>query len=76
MSVDGYAETVRLFDRGAFSERKRIKLLSVKIGLLALLLFLVGSRAVPVLNSVFIRNEGTKAFTQYIASFDTAAEGQ
>lgn len=67
ISAEGYTLFVeRLSDRKNLSRNPKV-LSGIKIGALILLIGVAGMRCVPVLNDLFIRNEDTEEYGQYLS---------
>ena len=78
ISADGYAQALHKTENVNFSDKRMIIRNSVKGGVLALLLLIVGIGNIPFLNSIFIRNDDAEEYSRYLSyySFDIISNGE
>lgn len=68
ISVDGYAYVMsRAFRRASWERRQAVRPLA-KLGALAVITAVVGLGNIPLLNSVFVRNDDTADYLKYLSA--------
>ena len=68
ISADGYIQALRATEIVCYSDKRKIIRVSAMAGALALMLLIVGVGNNPLLNSIFVRNEDTGEYFQYLSS--------
>ena len=78
ISAEGYATTANSITRFGMGDRKKNIKPGIMVCAFALVLMIVGTANIPLLNDIFIRNEDTERYSQYVSSnaYETVANGE
>ena len=68
ISVDGYFQTINLGNGDFFSECRKAPWIMIKAVALVLLILVIASGRIQLLNNVFLRDEDTSEYSQYVSS--------
>lgn len=78
ISADGYTTTANSITRFGMGDRKKNMKPGIMLCAFALVLVTVGTAKIPLLNAIFIRNEDTERYSQYVSSnaYEIVANGE